>query len=125
MIFDTDVLIWCLRGHARAADAVDAAPERAVSIVTWMELVQGARDRKELGVLRAFLVDLGFATLPLSENIGHRAAVYMETYALRVDLGVADAFIAATAAEHARPLCTGNAKHYRPIGELPLTPFRP
>ena len=48
MLFDTDVVIWVLRGNAKAARVIDAEPDRAMSIVTYMELVQGARSRQEL-----------------------------------------------------------------------------
>jgi predicted nucleic acid-binding protein len=45
MIFDTDVLIWASRGNERAARAIDAAPDRALAIVSLMELLQGARSK--------------------------------------------------------------------------------
>ena len=125
MLFDTDVLIWALRGNRRAAAAIDAADERAVSVVNYMELIQGARDKRELRLLRAFLNDLSFFVLPLTENIGHRAAVYMEEYSLKTGLCPADALVAATAVEVQRPLCSANTRHYRRISELELKPFRP
>ena len=63
--------------------------------------------------------------LPLTENIGHRAAIYMEEYGLKVAMCVADALLAATAVESQLVLCTGNRKHYGPIGELDFSVFRP
>jgi predicted nucleic acid-binding protein len=123
MLFDTDVLIWVLRGDAKAVRAVDRDEDRMVSVVTCMELFQGARDKKEMASIRRFLRH--FDTAPLSENIGHRAGIYMEEYALKSGLGVPDALIAATAAENKISLCSGNAKHYRAISELELKVFRP
>lgn len=123
MLFDTDVLIWVLRGHAKAIRAVDRADERMVSVVTCMELFQGARDKKEMTSIRRFLRH--FETAPLSENIGHRAGIYMEEYALKSGLGVADALLAATAAENNVALCSGNGKHYKAISEVELKVFRP
>ena len=66
-----------------------------------------------------------FRTLPLTENTGHRAVVYMEEYGLSSGLRVADALIAATAAENNLTLCSGDKSHYRAIAELDLLPFRP
>jgi hypothetical protein len=63
--------------------------------------------------------------VPLSENIGHRASIYVEEYGLGAGLGVADALISATAVEHRLTLGTGNRRHYRPIRDLDLKPFRP
>jgi predicted nucleic acid-binding protein len=125
MFFDTDVLIWVLRGNEKAAKAVEADEERALSVISYMELLQGARDRKEVKTIRAFLVDFDFATVPLSENIGHRASIYMEQFGLKTALGVADVLIAATAVELQRTLCTANQKHYRPISELDSKLFSP
>lgn len=125
MLFDTDVIIWALRGNRRAAAAMDKADRLMLSVVSYMELIQGARDVTDLRRARAYLVDLGFNTLPLSENIGHRASVYMEEYGCKTGLGVSDALIAATAAESKVPICSGNARHYRAIAELDLQVFRP
>lgn len=125
MIFDTDVLIWCLRGNSRAAKVIETADRRAISVVSYMELIQGARDRRELGLIRSFLKDVGFQMLPLTEAIGHRASVYMEEYALRSALALADALLAGTAVETHETLCSGNAKHFRSITELELKVFKP
>jgi len=125
MLVDTDVIIWALRGNMRATTVIDHADTLALSVVSYMELLQGARDKKDLRLTKAFLTDLGFAIVPLSENIGHRAAIYLEEYALKSNLGVPDALIAASAAENEMMLCTGNARHYRAIEELDLKVFRP
>jgi len=125
MIFDTDILIWVLRGSAKAARLVDETPVRRISVVTFMELLQGARDKRESRLIKAFLSDFGFLTLPLTENIGHRAAIYVEEYGLGSGLRTADALIAATAAEHGLALCTGDRAHYHAIRDLALEPFRP
>lgn len=124
MLCDTDVLIWTLRGHTRAAQTIERAEDRALSVVSYMELLQGARDKSEVRTIKAFLADLGFTLMPLTENVGHRASIYMEEYGLAVAMSMADALIAATAVESHQTLVTANAKHYRPIAELQLTRFR-
>lgn len=125
MLFDTDVLIWVLRGNAKAAQAVDGCDQRALSVVTYMELLQGARNKAEIKAIKAFLADIRFTAIPLTENIGHRASIYMEEYVLADSLSMADALIAATAIEAQQSLISGNAKHYKAIQELDLKRFRP
>ena len=125
VLFDTDVLIWVFRANVRAATLIEQTEERNVSVVTYIELMQGARDRGELRRIKRFLSDFGFNVYPLTENIGHRAAIYVEEYGLSGSMTMADALIAATAVETSRTLVTGNQKHYRPVKELHLKSFRP
>jgi len=125
VLFDTDVLIHAQRGSRRAAAAIDAARDRFVSVQSLMELLQGARDTQELRTIKRFMNELSFEVLPLTENVGHRALVYVEEYGLSSGLRAGDAIVAATAVENAVPLVSANAKHFRSIKELDLVLFRP
>lgn len=125
MIFDTDVLIWTLRGNVKAATAIDDCEERYISAITYMELLQGARNKAEQKTIKDFLSGLGFQTLPVNENISLRAMVFMEEFYLKSGLGLADALIFATACEHSMTLCSANKKHFKNIGSLSAQEFRP
>jgi predicted nucleic acid-binding protein len=110
MIFDTDVLIWASRGNERAARAIDAVPDRALAIVSLMELIEGARSKLEARQIKQSLHQLQFRVLPLSEAIGAAAAALIEQHALAHGIELADALIAATAMKTGLSFCTGNAK---------------
>ncbi len=125
MLFDTDVLTWVLRGSPKAAACIEENADRSIAVVSLMELLQGARDKPEIRLIKDFLGDFGFRTVPLTENIGHRAVIYMEQHALRAGLRMADALIAATAAENDLPLLSGDSRHYRALAGLDLHAFRP
>lgn len=125
MLFDTDILIWIQRGNHRAAALVEKEEERCISVLTYMELLQGAKEKRQHKHILDFLREFSFRILPLSENIGHRAAIYIEQYSLSYGLRAGDAIIAATAAESGLTLCTSNARHYKPIKELKLRTFKP
>jgi len=124
MLFDTDILIWLQRGLGKAAALVENSEVRNISIVTYMELLQTARTKREHDIIRGFLRDFDFRILALSENIGHRAAVYLEEYGVGSGLMLVDALIAATATEHDLVFVTGNAKHFKPIKGLRLSAFK-
>lgn len=124
MIFDTDVLIWVQRGNLKAARLIDSASRRYLSIQTSMELLQCARDKAQQRIIKRFLTDFAFIVLPFTENIGHRALVYVEEYGLSSGMRAGDAIIAATATENGLPLCSGNAKHFKSVKELELRIFR-
>lgn len=90
-----------------------------------MEFLQGSKDKRQLQLNQNFFRDLDFETLPLTENIGHRASIYVEQYALSHSMRAGDAIIAATAAEHGLRLVTTNAKHFRQIPEITLKVIKP
>lgn len=125
MLIDTDVLIWNLRGNEKAADFLDSAGGFCISAVSYMELVQGARNRNELLAIRRSLPHWGARIQPLGPEISSRAMFLMEIHALGDGLQVADALIAASAIASGESLVTANDKHYRMIEGLDLRVFRP
>ena len=125
MIFDTDIFIWVQRGNAKAAALIDGTNNRFLSVQTYMELLQCAKDKQQLRLVKRFISDFRFSVLPLTENIGHRALVYVEEYGLSSGMRACDALIAATASENNMPLATGNAKHFKVVKELELKVFKP
>jgi len=120
VIFDTDVFIWIQRGSRRAAQLVQNAPTRLLSIQSYMELLHGARNRAEQMSVRRFLADFAFVTLPLTPEIGNRAVGLVESFSLSHDMRAGDALIAATAIENGQVLCTSNVKYFRQIPMLEL-----
>ncbi|MDA3800048.1 MAG: hypothetical protein PF692_13325 [Kiritimatiellae bacterium] len=78
MLFDTDIFIWTQRGNVKAARLIEKEKERSLSVQSYMELLQCAKNKKQHDYTKSFLKDFGFHVIPLSENIGHRAAIYIE-----------------------------------------------
>jgi predicted nucleic acid-binding protein len=125
MLFDTDIFIWVQRGNEKAARLVDRSKQRYLSVFSYMELLQSAKDGEQLRRTHDFISAFDFVVLPLTENIGHRALIYLEEHTFSHGLRVGDAIIAATAAENNMMLISSNAKHFRPIKELKLKLFKP
>ena len=125
MIIDTDVLIWFLRGNQRAVDFIMEAMPFSISVVTYMELVRGMRDKRELEKMKKAFADMRVEIIPLSETISLRASDYVEMYALNHSMEMADALIAGTCMEYSEPLVTANDKHYRVVEGLQIVVFRP
>lgn len=125
MLVDTDVLIWNLRGDAAAADRLDEMPGFSLSAVSYMELVQGLRNKQEQHQLRQAMRFWEAELVHLEEGISARATFLVESYALSHSMQMADALIAATAMELGVPLLTANDRHYRHIDGLEIEIFRP
>ncbi len=125
MIIDTDVLIWYMRGNEKAFEIIESQNKFFISVITYMELVQGMRDNRELNELRKALRIWDAKILYINEDISSKAMFYIERYFLSHSLQIADALIGAIAVVNAMPLLTGNDKHYKIIRELSLKNFRP
>jgi predicted nucleic acid-binding protein len=127
VVFDTDVLVWYLRGNEKARRFIEsiAHPQRALASVTLMELLQGCRNLQEAREVKAFISENVSVVIHPDEIISRRAIALLEHHALAHGLRVVDALIAASALETASSLATGNLKHYRPITALNLVRFHP
>jgi hypothetical protein len=125
MLFDTDIFIWVQKGNLKAASLLEQAEKRYISVQTYLELLQGAQNKTQIRQTKDFLLSFAFLLLPFTENIGHRACVYIEENALSTGMRAGDAIIAATASENNLTLVTSNAKHFKSIKDLDLKIFKP
>lgn len=125
MIYDTDILIWIQRGNEKAARLVDRDEDKYLSIQSYMELLQGAKNKTQHKYVKNFVAEFAFLILPLTENIGHRALIYVEEYSLTSNMRAGDAIVAATAVENNMNLVSSNVKHFKVVKDLQLKNFRP
>ena len=125
MLIDSDVLVWLTRGHPGAAARLRLIHSWRISVVTYIELAQGCRNKAELERLKKGLAQQGTRILPVTEAISEQAARLIDQHTLASGLQLGDALIAATALEHHLPLLTGNTKHFAPIPELTIESFVP
>ncbi|BDI03698.1 type II toxin-antitoxin system VapC family toxin [Sphaerotilus microaerophilus] len=125
MLVDTDVLIWHLRGYPQATRRLDQLPNLTISAVTYLELLQGMRNKAELVAVQKMLQRRQTVTLPITEAITRHATELMEAMTLSHGLQMGDALIAATALEHGLPVLTGNVKHFAAVPALQIEGFVP
>ena len=125
MLVDTDIIIWYMRGNIKAYEILNKNKGFKISVVTYMELVQGMRNKKELALLRKALRVWETKIIYISEEISSKAMFYVEQYYLSNSVQLADALIGATAVAHSEPLLTGNVKHYKIVKEIKLKKFVP
>ena len=125
MVIDTDVLIWYMKGNKNAYKTIEDSKNFFISVVTYMELVQGMRDKNELNKLRRALHVWNSKILYISEEISVKAMFFMEQHYLSHSIQLADALIGATAISHGLPILTGSDKHYKILKDLQTKKFRP
>ncbi len=99
--------------NEKAKEAVMNAIPFSISIVTYMELLQGMRNKTELEQMKSAFKRMKVNVLPLSERISIRAANYVENYFLSNSMEMADALIACTCLDNNTALLTANDKHYQ------------
>ncbi len=125
MIIDTDVLIWYLRGNEKAKVVIEKNLPFSVSVVTYIELIQGMKSKEEFRLFQKQFIDWGINILHINNEISSRAMFYIQEYALSHSLMLADALIAATVVQNSEILITANDKHYRFIPNLEYKRFIP
>ena len=114
-VFDTNILIDYLNGITAAQDEILRYRERAVSIVTWMEVMVGTTPETEAGT-HAFLGT--FEILLLTDLVAEEAVALRRTHRIRLP----DAVIWASALTSASLLVTRNSRDFpadRPEVRIP------
>ena len=125
MLIDSDVLVWLTRGHLGAARRLQEVDPWRISVVTYIELAQGCRDKADLARLKKGLAARQAEVLQVTPAISQRAAELIDTLTLSHGMRLADALIGATAIEHGLTLITANVRHFGPIGSLRIEAFLP
>ncbi len=125
MVIDTDVIIWYMKGNEKAYKTIENSKNFFISVVTYMELVQEMRNKKELNNLRKALHDWNSKILYISEEISVKAMFFVEQHYLSHSIQLADALIGATAVAYGLPILTSNDKHYKILKDVQIKKFRP
>ncbi len=125
MIIDTDVLIWYLRGNEKAKKVVEDAIPFSISAVTYMELIQGMKDKEEYRRFQKWMQRWNTDIIHIDSDISSRAVFYIQEYALSHAIYLADALIAATVVQMGETLLTANDKHYKFIPNIKCKKFEP
>ena len=106
-LFDTNILIDYLNAVPPARDELERYTDKAISIITFMEVLAGAPAAVEVRT-RRFLS--GFAVLSLDGDVAERAVSVRKSRRVKLP----DAIIQATVEVHGRLLVTRNVKAFPP-----------
>jgi hypothetical protein len=104
-LFDTSILIDYLNGINKARREIGRYQNRAISIVTWMEVMAGATPQNEDPTC-AFLAN--FIIFPLTERIAETAVLLRKQRRIKLP----DAIVLATAQTESLLLITRNTKDF-------------
>ncbi len=104
-LFDTNILVDYLNGIEQAKTELERCADKAISIITWMEVMVGASPETDVA-LRGFLNS--FVNLPIDERVANIAVTLRKNHKIKLP----DAIIWATAQENGRVLVTRNTKDF-------------
>ncbi len=105
VLFDTNILIDYLRGYEQADAEISRYTDKAISIITWIEVMAGANPSNE-NLAQAFLNT--FQILPVTSNEATRSVALRQTKRVKLP----DALIWATAQVNDRLLVSRNVKDF-------------
>ncbi|RDC57751.1 type II toxin-antitoxin system VapC family toxin [Pedobacter chinensis] len=120
VLCDTNIFIEIYKGNETVIDVFIKIGQDniAISDVSCAELLYGARNRKELDLIRKDIDKL--IVLPISSTISTRAVKLIEQFSLSHNLNLPDALIASTAMVHNIELYTLNLKDFKFLNDVNL-----
>lgn len=105
VLFDTNILIDYLNGVPEAEQEIGRYREKAISLITWMEVMTGVTENDE-PLIKAFLSQ--FELLPIDNNVSAEAVNIRRSRRIKLP----DAIILASARIQNRLLITRNTKDF-------------
>jgi len=120
ILCDTNIFIEIYKGNDLIIDIFKKIGQDnvAISDVSCAELLYGARNKKELNLIRKDLDKL--IVLPISSTISTYAVKLVEKFSLSHNLNLPDALIASTVIVHDIELYTLNLKDFRFLNDISL-----
>lgn len=106
-LFDSNILIDYLNGIAAAKEEFQHYESRAISVLTWMEVMVGG-DLNDDKITRGFLAS--FEIIAVTEAVAERAVKLRREKRMKLP----DAIILASAIEHGLLFVTRNTKDFDP-----------
>jgi hypothetical protein len=104
-LFDTNILIDYLNGHAEAKSELALYKKKWISVITWMEVMVGSTPATE-SALQSFLSD--FTRLPIDDGVSKLAVTLRQKYKIKLP----DAIIWATAQHNSMILVSRNTNDF-------------
>ncbi|MCT4713127.1 type II toxin-antitoxin system VapC family toxin [Enterobacteriaceae bacterium H11S18] len=109
-VFDTNILIDYLNGIPEAKATLAAWNNKpAISAITWMEVMVGAKKFGHEGATRHFLTQ--FEVLPVSQAVAQEAVGVRTQFGMKLP----DAIILATTRVNGRRFVTRNSKDFERV----------
>jgi len=105
-LFDTNILVDFLNGIGKARDEIALHEEKAISVITWAEVLVGARDKADEQVIRGFLAT--FEVVDVDLEVATEAVRLRRERRLRLP----DGLIWATARRRGALLITRNTRDF-------------
>ena len=116
-LFDTNILIDLFSGRSEAKLAIETwPPQNAISLITWMEVLVGAKKYHQEARTRIALS--AFNVIGVSQDIAERSVSIRQEQGMKLP----DAIILATAQIHHLTLVTRNTKDFASISGV-VTPY--
>ncbi len=117
-VLDTNILIDYLIGIEEAERALASFTAPAISIISWIEVLAGARDAQDERDLEGFLAR--FERMEIDGPLARRAARLRRTHRIKLP----DAIVLATAEELGAPLVSRDEKAFAGTTNLLVVPYR-
>ncbi|MGC8555377.1 MAG: type II toxin-antitoxin system VapC family toxin [Candidatus Acidulodesulfobacterium sp.] len=119
IIFDTDIIIWILRGKETIVTDAKRLSEKTsgkiyitpIQVAEVYSVMKNKEERKTRELIESFYF------LDINKQIGELAGIYINKYRKSHQIELADAIIGASAKNYNFKLFTLNIKHYPMLGK--------
>ena len=118
VFIDSCIVIDYIRGKTEVKKELDRISKPSINFIVEMELMQGARNKRELLKIKKLLEK--FWLLPMHDGIAKLSTQLIDLFSLSHNLEIPDGIIASTALIYNTPLYTHNIKDFQFIPDIKI-----